>query len=89
MSWEIFGPAITIEIAGRVGKLLSLSTILWGNLLVDPFFLITADDEYIAFGLSGSTTEARMEGGDVAILYMDTYQGYATDYNITAKSSVS
>lgn len=30
-----------------------------------------------------------MEGGDVAILYMDTYQGYATDYNITAKSSVS
>jgi hypothetical protein len=48
----------------------------------------TADDEYIAFGLSGSSTEARMEGADVAIIYMDTYQGYATDYNITAKSSV-
>ncbi len=49
---------------------------------------LTADDEYIAFGLSGSSTEARMEGADVAIIYMDTYQGYATDYNITAKSSV-
>ena len=47
-----------------------------------------ADDEYIAFGLSGSNTEAKMEGADVAIIYMDTYQGYATDYNITAKSSV-
>ena len=48
----------------------------------------TADDEYIAFGLSGSSTEAKMEGADVAIIYMDIYQGYATDYNITAKSSV-
>lgn len=64
VSWEIFGPAITLEVAGRV-----------------------ADDEYIAFGLSGSSTEAKMEGADVAIIYMDTYQGYATDYNITAKSS--
>lgn len=47
------------------------------------------NDEYVAFGLSGSSTEARMEGADVAILYMDSYQGYATDYNITAKSPVS
>lgn len=29
-----------------------------------------------------------MEGADVAVLYMDKYQGYATDYNITAKSTV-
>lgn len=86
VSWEIFGPAITIEVAGRVGK---IST---DNLPFVVFIFdlsnITADDEYIAFGLSGSSTEARMEGADVAVLYMDTYQGHATDYNITAKSAV-
>jgi len=35
----------------------------------------TDEDEYVAFGLSGSEEEARMEGSDVAILYRDTYQG--------------
>ena len=48
----------------------------------------TDQNEYVAFGLSGSQDEARMEGGDVAVLYMDAYQGFANDYNITAKSSV-
>ena len=42
----------------------------------------------MAFGFSGSETEARMEGGDVALVYMDGALGYALDYNITAKSSV-
>ena len=46
------------------------------------------EDEYVAFGLSGSEVEARMEGADVAMLYRDTHQGYVFDYNITAKSSV-
>ena len=46
-------------------------------------------DEYVAFGLSGSETDSRMEGSDVAILYLDNaLQGYAIDYNITAKSTV-
>jgi len=63
-SWDIFGPAITIEMTSR-----------------------TDQNEYVAFGLSGSQDEARMEGGDVAVLYMDAYQGFANDYNITAKSS--
>ena len=52
------------------------------------FFFGPDEDEYVAFGLSGSEEEARMEGSDVAILYRDTYQGYSFDYNITAKSSV-
>lgn len=51
--------------------------------------IIIDDDEYVAFGLSGSETEAKMEGADVAIVYFDALQGYAHDYNITAKSSVS
>ena len=50
---------------------------------------IIDDDEYVSFGLSGSETEAKMEGADVAIVYFDALQGYAHDYNITAKSSVS
>ncbi|XP_029163998.1 uncharacterized protein LOC114935347 isoform X2 [Nylanderia fulva] len=45
-----------------------------------------AEDEYMAFGLSGSEDSSRMEGADVAIAYMDDTRGYATDYNITAKA---
>ncbi|XP_071557241.1 protein Skeletor, isoforms B/C-like [Temnothorax nylanderi] len=45
-----------------------------------------AEDEYMAFGLSGSETSSRMEGADVAVAYMDDTRGYATDYNITAKA---
>lgn len=89
VSWEIFGPAITIEVAARIGKVaFGLQTATAVIVFVIITFSSIADDEYVAFGLSGSTTEAKMEGGDVAILYMDTFQGYATDYNITAKSSV-
>ncbi|KAI4491509.1 PREDICTED: protein Skeletor, isoforms B/C [Polistes canadensis] len=63
VSWEIFGPQITIQLAGQV-----------------------AEDEYMAFGLSGSESSSQMEGADVTIAYMDGTRGYATDYNITAKA---
>ncbi|XP_026827952.1 uncharacterized protein LOC105278994 isoform X2 [Ooceraea biroi] len=63
VGWEIFGPQITIQLAGQV-----------------------AEDEYMAFGLSGSEDSSRMEGADVAIAYMDDTRGYVTDYNITAKA---
>lgn len=52
------------------------------------YFLIVDEDEYMAFGLSGSDGSSRMEGADVAIAYMDDSRGYATDYNITAKAPV-
>ncbi|XP_044727087.1 protein Skeletor, isoforms B/C, partial [Chrysoperla carnea] len=61
VSWEIFGPAITIELAGQV-----------------------AEDEYMAFGLSGSNEKSQMLGADVTIAYIDGYLGVAADYNITA-----
>ncbi|XP_015594898.1 protein Skeletor, isoforms B/C [Cephus cinctus] len=63
VSWEIFGPAITIQLAGQVGE-----------------------DEYMAFGLSGSQERSQMEGADVTIAYLIDTRGYATDYNITAKA---
>ncbi|XP_066581893.1 protein Skeletor, isoforms B/C [Prorops nasuta] len=63
VSWEIFGPQITIQLAAQIGE-----------------------NEYMAFGLSGSETSSQMEGADVAIAYIDDTRGYATDYNITAKA---
>lgn len=65
VSWEIFGPQITIQLAGQV-----------------------EEDEYIAFGLSGSPDSSQMLGSDVAVAYIDGYRGFATDYNITALTPV-
>ncbi|XP_063541866.1 protein Skeletor, isoforms B/C [Cydia strobilella] len=44
------------------------------------------DNEYMAFGISGSSTRSQMEGADVAVASFEPkYQrGRATDYNITA-----
>ncbi|XP_020281603.1 protein Skeletor, isoforms B/C isoform X2 [Pseudomyrmex gracilis] len=44
------------------------------------------EDEYVAFGISGSELSSKMVGADVAIAYMDDTRGYATDYNITANA---
>lgn len=62
-SWEVFGPQITIQLAGLV-----------------------EEDEYIAFGQSGSTDKLQMLGSDITVAYVDGYRGFAVDYNITANS---
>ncbi|KAI1305994.1 Protein Skeletor, isoforms B/C [Halotydeus destructor] len=41
------------------------------------------DDEYVAFGLSGSKTSSKMVGADVAVSYMDGHLGHTVDYNVT------
>lgn len=66
VSWEIFGPQITIQLAGQVDE-----------------------DEYMAFGLSGSEEKSQMIGSDAAVAYISEYRGFATDYNITALTPVS
>lgn len=63
VSWEIFGPQMTIQLAGRV-----------------------AEDDYIAFGQSGSNSKLQMLGSDITVAYVDGYRGFAEDYNITANS---
>ncbi|XP_063984535.1 protein Skeletor, isoforms B/C-like isoform X1 [Diachasmimorpha longicaudata] len=63
VSWEIFGPQITIQLSGQI-----------------------KEDEYMAFGLSGSQEKSQMEGADVTVAYMDGARGYAVDYNVTAKA---
>ncbi|KAF5296679.1 hypothetical protein FQR65_LT10220 [Abscondita terminalis] len=61
VSWDIFGPQITLQLAGQV-----------------------QEEEYMAFGLSGSQSKSQMIGADVAIAYIHETQVFATDYNITA-----
>lgn len=52
------------------------------------FLMLPDEDEYVAFGISGSELSSKMVGADVAIAYMDDTRGYATDYNITANAPV-
>ncbi|RXG58005.1 Protein Skeletor, isoforms B/C [Armadillidium vulgare] len=42
------------------------------------------EDDYVAFGVSGSPTEIQMIGGDAVVLYRDVYNGYVKDYNLTS-----
>ncbi|KAK2712009.1 hypothetical protein QYM36_010890 [Artemia franciscana] len=46
------------------------------------------DNQYMAFGLSGSTTSNRMVGGDVVVAWYDRLsgKGHAEDYFLAAKS---
>lgn len=43
----------------------------------------------MSFGLSGSEEHSTMLNADVAVAYIDSYRGYAIDYNITALAPVS
>lgn len=53
------------------------------------FLKLTAEDEYMAFGLSGSDEKSQMDGADVTIAYMDGARGFATDYSISAYAPVN
>lgn len=44
----------------------------------------TGEDDYMAFGMSGSPTEPKMVGGDVVIVHMDGYLGSLRDYNLSS-----
>lgn len=46
------------------------------------------EDNYMAFGLSGSSERSQMLGADVAVTYIDGYRGHAVDYNITSLAPV-
>lgn len=66
LSWQVFGPQITIRLAGQI-----------------------EENNYMAFGFSGSENAAQMLGADIAITYIDGFRGQAVDYNITEKSPVN
>ncbi|KAK6622474.1 hypothetical protein RUM44_002285 [Polyplax serrata] len=52
-------------------------------------FAFSGEDDYMAFGLSGSQEKSQMLGADVTIAYIDSFRGYATDYNITGLAPCS
>lgn len=63
ISWEVFGPQITIELAGMIGEY-----------------------DYMAFGISGSSEQSQMMGADLAVVYIDSWQGIAKDYSVSEKA---
>ncbi|KAL7302503.1 hypothetical protein TKK_0005146 [Trichogramma kaykai] len=44
------------------------------------------ENDYMAWGVSGSDERSQMEGADLTVAYMDDTLGYAVDYNVTAKA---
>ncbi len=50
---------------------------------------MVGENEYMAFGMSGSYDKFQMLGSDITIAYIDGHRGSADDYNITAKSPVT
>ncbi|KAG1654628.1 Protein Skeletor, isoforms B/C [Nymphon striatum] len=44
------------------------------------------DDDYVAFGVSGSEEKSQMRGSDVSLSYMTGLQGRTDDYNITDRA---
>lgn len=57
------------------------------NASVD-LIVLAEENEYMAFGLSGSPNGPLMLGSDITIAYVDGHRGYANDYNVTARSPV-
>lgn len=89
VGWEVFGPQITIQLAGQMGKWQTYNYLFPARNSLLKWCLVLADNAYMSFGLSGAVDRSQMMGADVAVAYMDGFRGYATDYNITALSPVS
>ncbi|XP_047035806.1 protein Skeletor, isoforms B/C [Helicoverpa zea] len=65
---------------------LQVSWEVFGNQVTVELAAQMDEDEYMAFGVSGSAAGSRMLGADVAVAQYNAQQqrGLATDYNITA-----
>ncbi|XP_048001504.1 protein Skeletor, isoforms B/C [Leguminivora glycinivorella] len=76
----------TLPSCRQLHRDLQVSWEVFGNQLTIQLAGKIGDNEYMAFGISGSAQRSQMEGADVAVASFDrTYQrGRATDYNITA-----
>ncbi|OWR41526.1 hypothetical protein KGM_200563 [Danaus plexippus plexippus] len=58
---------------------------VFGNQITIQLAAMVDEEEYMAFGISGSNTRSQMLGADVAVASFDPVlqRGLATDYNIT------
>ena len=50
---------------------------------------LTDEDQYMAFGLSGSTTTSSMDDADVIVAHYTGNQPKADDYDLNQRSQVS
>ena len=51
-------------------------------------YFFTDDDEYMAFGLSGSNSAVSMDNADVVVAHWTGNQPRADDYNLNQRSQV-
>ncbi|XP_049880614.1 protein Skeletor, isoforms B/C [Pectinophora gossypiella] len=67
---------------------LQLAWEVFGNQITIQLAGMIAEDEYMAFGISGSEQRSQMVGADVAVAWFDArlQRGLATDYNVTDRS---
>ncbi|XP_076046264.1 cytochrome and DOMON domain-containing protein knickkopf [Oratosquilla oratoria] len=68
----------------QLHKELQLSWDVFGDQVTLELTGRVGEDDYIAFGMSGSETEPKMEGADVVVAYMEGFLGYIVDYNISS-----
>lgn len=85
-------PALTKVIPHRLAlpsckqlhKNLQLSWEVFGPAITFQLSGQVEEDDYMAFGLSGSDTKSQMLGSDIVVTYKDGHLGQAIDYNINA-----
>ena len=62
--------------------------LVYPSRLAFPSFPLTADGQYMSFGISGNPSKSMMVGGDVVVAWLDqaSGRGEAQDYYLGAKS---
>ncbi|KAF7995188.1 hypothetical protein HCN44_004660 [Aphidius gifuensis] len=76
----------TLPNCEQLHKIYQVSWEIFGPQITFQLSAQVSNNEYMAFGISGSSEKSQMEGADVTIAYMDGARGFANDYNITAKA---
>lgn len=76
----------TLPNCEQLHKIYQVSWEIFGPQITFQLSAQVSNNEYMAFGISGSEDKSQMEGADVTIAYMDGARGFANDYNITAKA---
>ncbi|XP_045116491.1 protein Skeletor, isoforms B/C-like isoform X1 [Portunus trituberculatus] len=68
----------------QLHKDLQVSWEVFGDQITMELAGQVGEDDYMAFGMSGSPSEPLMVGGDAVVVHMDGYLGSFKDYNLTS-----
>ncbi|XP_063238063.1 LOW QUALITY PROTEIN: protein Skeletor, isoforms B/C-like [Bacillus rossius redtenbacheri] len=86
---KVFPHTTTLPNCVQLHKDLQVAWEVFGPQITIQLSGQVGEDDYMAFGLSGSTTKSEVVGSDVTVAYVDGVRGYAVDYNVTAKTPCS